>query len=99
MLAEFSISRTLQARILEKARIYMALGVFYLGCCWLTPLGEMPNLFLYARLNEYIEEYPSVYATSVTDFVRKSSFAAASLASFRYAMIPTPNFSRKRRSR
>ena len=27
--------RTLQARILEKARIYMALGVFYLGCYWL----------------------------------------------------------------
>ena len=32
---ERSKVRTLQARILEKARIYMALGVFYLGCCWL----------------------------------------------------------------
>jgi hypothetical protein len=32
---ERSKVRTLQARILEKARIYMALGVFYLGCYWL----------------------------------------------------------------
>jgi hypothetical protein len=33
---ERSKVRTLQARILEKARIYMALGVFYLGCYWLA---------------------------------------------------------------
>jgi hypothetical protein len=35
MKVERSKVRTLQARILEKARIYMALGVFYLGCYWL----------------------------------------------------------------
>ena len=80
---ERSKVRTLQARILEKARIYMALGVFYLGCYWLTlqaRISEKAQIYMALAVPLGVKKY-SVSSLSVTlyfsDRSYRSSFSCA----------------------